>query len=411
VSESAAGPTDSTDGISLLDLLLALVERKRIILLVTVGMVVLTALLTPLLPVRYTARAIVLPPQQGQSNGSILNSQLANLGGVAALATGGLGLKNINEMYASMFRTYAVEDAMIQRFGLLQDYHTKYLMDARRTFEKRAVVDGTKKDGLIYVTVTDKDPRRAAEIANAYVDQFRELTRHLALTEASQRRLFFEQQLLQTKDDLVNAEEALKATEQKTGLIQLDSQARALIEAGAQLRAQITAKEVQIQSMRTYAAGQNAQLAQAQQELESIQAQAARLGASTATPESMIVPKGLVPEAGLEYIRRSRDVKYYETIFEILSRQYEVAHLDEAKQGTVVQVLDAATVPDRRSFPKITLMVIGAFGVGLVLGVFVALTQHAWRLLMNSAETAAKVDRLRASFRFRKRRQEAPVTP
>jgi uncharacterized protein involved in exopolysaccharide biosynthesis len=289
--------------------------------------------------------------------GAALASQLGNLGGMAALAGGSLGLKNPNDMYVAMFKSRTVEDAMVQHFGLMQEYRAKYPSDARKAFENYAVVDGSAKDGMIHISVQDHDPRRAADLANGFVDQFRLQSQHLAITEASQRRLFFEQQLEQAKDNLANAEEAMKETEQQTGVIQLDSQARALIESAESLRAQVAAKEVQLQGMRTYATGENSQVVQAQQELDSMRAQLAKLGGSEDSASGgIIVPKGQVPEAGLEYVRKLRDVKYNETIFDILARQFEVAKLDEAKQGALIQVVDPAVPPDRRSFPKRTLM-------------------------------------------------------
>jgi uncharacterized protein involved in exopolysaccharide biosynthesis len=305
--------------------------------------------------------------------GAALASQLGNLGGMAALAGGSLGLKNPNDMYVAMFKSRTVEDAMVQHFGLMQEYRAKYPSDARKAFENYAVVDGSAKDGMIHISVQDHDPRRAADLANGFVDQFRLQSQHLAITEASQRRLFFEQQLEQAKDNLANAEEAMKETEQQTGVIQLDSQARALIESAESLRAQVAAKEVQLQGMRTYATGENSQVVQAQQELDSMRAQLAKLGGSEDSASGgIIVPKGQVPEAGLEYVRKLRDVKYNETIFDILARQFEVAKLDEAKQGALIQVVDPAVPPDRRSFPKRTLIVLGATIAGLLAGISLA---------------------------------------
>jgi uncharacterized protein involved in exopolysaccharide biosynthesis len=276
-------------------------------------------------------------------------------------------------MYVAMFKSRTVEDAMVQHFGLMQEYRAKYPSDARKAFENYAVVDGSAKDGMIHISVQDHDPRRAADLANGFVDQFRLQSQHLAITEASQRRLFFEQQLEQAKDNLANAEEAMKETEQQTGVIQLDSQARALIESAESLRAQVAAKEVQLQGMRTYATGENSQVVQAQQELDSMRAQLAKLGGSEDSASGgIIVPKGQVPEAGLEYVRKLRDVKYNETIFDILARQFEVAKLDEAKQGALIQVVDPAVPPDRRSFPKRTLIVLGATIAGLLAGISLA---------------------------------------
>ncbi len=395
----AGSAAKGEDEISLLDLLIVLAERKRVILLVTAVFAILAIVISFLLPVRYTATVTLLPPQQSSSMGAALASQLGNLGGMAALAGGSLGLKNPNDMFVAMLKSRTVEDAMVQHFGLMQEYHKRYLSDARKTFEKRATVDGSSKDGLIHISVEDRDPRHAADLANGYVDQFRTLSEHLAITEASQRRLFFEQQLEQAKDNLANAEEAMKETEQKTGLIQLDSQARALIESAAALRAQITAREVQIQGMQTYATGENAQLVQAQQELDSMRAQLAKLGGSEDNASGgLIVSKGRVPEAGLEYIRRVRDVKYNETVFDILARQFEIAKLDEAKEGALIQVVDAAIPPDKRSFPKRGLIVMGATALGFFLGIFLALVQAGIARMKSDPDTSGKIALLNGAF-------------
>jgi uncharacterized protein involved in exopolysaccharide biosynthesis len=389
--------TDENE-ISLLDLLIVLAERKRIILSVTAAFAILAVVVSLLLPTRYTATVALLTPQQSSSMGAALASQLSSMGSMAALAGGSL-LKNPNDMFVAMFKSRTVEDAMVQHFGLMQEYRAKYISDARKDFEKHATVDGSGKDGLIRISIQDRDPRRAADLANGYVDQFRLQSQHLAITEASQRRLFFEQQLEQAKDNLANAEEAMKQTEQKTGVIQLDSQAKALIESAASFRAEVAAKEVQLQGMRTYATGENSQVVQAQQELDSMRAQLARLGGSEDSASGgLIVPKGQVPEAGLEYVRKLRDVKYNETIFDILARQFEVAKLDEAKQGALIQVVDPAIPPDHRSFPKRGLIVVGATAVGFFIGLFVALFQAGFRHLKNDPEVSAKLAFLKSTL-------------
>jgi tyrosine-protein kinase Etk/Wzc len=402
---SSTGPArNNEEEISLLDLLIVLAERKRLILWVTVTFAVLAIVISLILPKRYTATVVLLPPQQNSSMGAAIASQLGNLSGMAALAGGGLSIKNPNDMYVAMLKSRTVEDAMVQHFGLMQEYNQKYLSDACKSFERHATVDGNSKDGLIHIAVEDSNPNRASELANGYVDQFRNLSEHLAITEASQRRLFFEQQLEQAKDNLANAEEALKQTQQKTGLIQLDSQAKALIESAAALRAQIAAKEVQIQSMRTFATVENAQLIQAEQELDGLRTQLARLGGSENIDSGLMVPKGQVPEAGLEYVRKLRDVKYYETIFDILARQFEIAKLDEAKQGAVVQVVDAAIPPDKRSFPKRGLIVLGGTAAGFFIGLLVALFQAFYQHIKSAPDISQKLSFLRRSL-FGKRQR------
>jgi uncharacterized protein involved in exopolysaccharide biosynthesis len=291
-----------------------------------------------------------------------------------------------------MLKSRTVEEATIEHFGLMKEYHERYLSLARKAFESHATVDGSGKDGLIHISIEDRDPNRAAELANGYVAQFRTLSQHLAITEASQRRLFFEQQLELAKDNLASAEEAMKVAEQKTGMIQLDSQARALIESAASLRAQIITREVQLQGMQTYASERNAQLVQAQQELNGLRSQLAKLGGSEDSGSGgLMLPKGKVPEAGLEYVRKLRDVKYYEAIFEILARQFEAAKLDEAKQGALIQVVDSAVPPDRKSSPKYSLILIGAVGAGFLIGVFVALFQAGFRRLKDDSSASEKI--------------------
>ena len=398
-----AGAAEEEDGEnSLLDLFIVLAERKRLIFSVTATFAILAVVISLVLPKRYTATVTLLSPQQNNSMASALTSQLGSLGGMAALAGGSLGLKNPNDMFVAMFKSRTVEDAMIQRFGLMQEYQDRYLTDARARFEHYATVNGSGKDGLIHISVEDRDPQRAAELANGYVDQFRNLSQHLAITEAEQRRSFFEQQLKQANQNLADAEEALKETEQKTGLIQLDSQARALIESAATLRAQITAREVQIQGMQTYATGENAQLIQAQKELDSMRAQLAQLGGSGESTNGVIVPKGQMTESGLEYVRRLRDVKYYETIFEILARQFELAKLDEAKEGAVIQVVDPAVAPDSRSFPKRGVIVVVATLIGFVIAIILVFVLAKMRSLGDDPESLEKVARIRNALALRR---------
>ncbi len=395
MSGAACGTTEEAE-ISLLDLMIVLAERKRTILWVTAVFAIAAVVVSLLLPKRYTATVTLLPPQQNTSMGAALASQIGNLGGMAALAGGSLGLKNPNDMFVAMLQSRTVEDAMVQHFGLMQEYRERYLSDARKAFEGHTAVDGNGKDGMIHISVEDSNPQRAAELANGYVDEFRDLSQHLAISEASQRRLFFQQELEKAKNTLANAEEALEQTEQKTGVIQPDSQERALIDSAAALRAQITSREVQIQGMQTYATGENSQVIQAQQELEGLKAQLAKLGGSEASAsDEFVVPKGRVPAVGMEYVRKLRDVKYSEAMFDLLARQYEVAKLDEAKEGSLIQVVDPAVTPERRSFPKRGLIVIVSTGLGLVFGVFLALLQAGFQRLKSDREEGEKLAMLK----------------
>jgi uncharacterized protein involved in exopolysaccharide biosynthesis len=282
----------------------------------------------------------------------------------------------------------------------------KLRSQARKKLESVVTIDSGSKDGIIRISVTQHDPKLAADMANGYVEEFKKYSSGLAVTEASQRRLFFEGQLAQAKDNLAKAEEELKKTEQRTGLIQLDSQARATISLVADLRGQIAAKEAQIAAMRTYATDENPELQIAQQELAGLQAQAKKMGATSESATNPLLPKGNMQEAALEYVRRYRDVKYYETIFDLIARQYEIAKVDEAKQGAIIQVVDHATVPDHRSFPsKLIFTAVGIF-LGLFIGVAYTLAKEGLlRLERNPSETE-RIQALRAAFAPRQRRKD-----
>ena len=362
------GPEGELDA---LDFLVLLAKHKRTIGKITAGAVVLTTIIVLLIPNRYTAEATLMPPQQTQSTSAMLMSQLASggLGSLAALAGSGMGaaLKNPSDLYVGVLKSRTIEDAIISKFDYQSIYHANHLSDARKKL-KNATDIKVEKDGLITIDFEDSDPKRAADVANAYVGELKKVTQSLAVTEASQRRLFFEQQLQQAKDELANAEIAMKDTEQKTGMIHLDSQAKAIIDAIGHLQAQIAAKQVELRAMRSFVTEENPKYQLAQQQLAGLQAELAKLESQQPGPEGdPIVATGKLPAYGLEYMRRYRDVKYREAVFEILAKQFEAAKLDEAKQGAVIQQLDMAVPPDRKSWPPRTIVVLASILVGFIL--------------------------------------------
>ena len=390
----------SSQDVHLLDLLTILSRRRRFVVVFTFGAAVLTAVVVLLIPSRYTAETIVLPPGQSSSASSALLSQLGGSGALASAAGASLGIKNPGEIYVSLLRSRTVEDSVIKRFGLMNRYHAKNNSDARTAFQKHSNVVLGAKDGLITISVTDSDAKLAADMANGYIDEFRKFSANLAITEASQRRIFFQQQLLEANQNLAAAEEAMKTIEQSTGVLQIDSQTRSLIESAADLRAQAVAKEVQLQGMRAYATENNPQMLEVRQELAALQAQLAKLGGSDeSSGAGLIVPRGKVPEAGMEYIRKLRDVKYYETIAELIGKQFEMAKLDEARQGMVMQVVDVALPPDHRSFPRRTITVAVVALLGFVAACGWCLIAEGFERLKNNPAERHRLEALRAAFR------------
>jgi tyrosine-protein kinase Etk/Wzc len=386
----------SESEVSVLDMLALLLRHKRFVIRFVLIAAVLAVIVAVVSPVQYEAKVVLLPPTQNSSVGSSLLGQLGGMGGLGALASlagGSLGLKNPTDMYVSFLTSRTVEDAMIERFGLMKEYKKKRMSDTRKAFEHRATVVAGTKDGLIRITIEDHEAKRAADLANGYVEEFRRLSASLAITEAARRRLFFEQQLQQAKDNLTIAEDAMTKTQESTGVLQLDSQARALIESAAILRAQVMAKQVQVESMRSFATDDNPNLILAKQELAALQSRLDKLAGSQNDVGSDInLSKGRVTQSGMEYFRRFRDLKYQETVYELLAKEFEVAKLDEAREGSIVQVVDAAVTPDRKSSPHRTWIVIGTT-------VFAFLVASFWVLLRERSSRALQLPENRERLR------------
>lgn len=406
IESSLARGRPPDDEISLLDVLIVLAKRKWLLAKVTAVFGIIGLVIALVLPKQYTATSTVMPPKESNSLSSMLESQLGGLGGLVSLAGGAAGslLKNPNDQYVAMFKSQTVEDATIRQFGLQNEYHQKLLSRARKSFAHHFKVVGSTKDGFLHVSVTDRSPKRAAEMANGWVDQFRKLSQRLAVGAASQRRAFFDTQLDQAKTNLTNAEEALKAVQEKTGVLQLSAQTQVLIESAAVLRAQIVAKQVQLQALQTFATNQNAQVVETEEELASLRAQMARLGGSgAASGAGLVLPRGQVPQVGLEYVRKVREVKYRQTLFEILARQAELAKLDEAKRGALIQVVDPALVPDHKSSPHRALIVIIAVIVGFIIAAFVALFSAGIERMRRDPENRRKLSALHMALTNRGR--------
>jgi uncharacterized protein involved in exopolysaccharide biosynthesis len=394
-------PSDGYE-VSLIDLLTQLAYRKWLIAKVT-GIAVLAGVVLALVqPVRYTATAKIMPPQQTQSSASMMIGQLTSAGGgsLAALAGGGLGLKNPNDIYIGLLTSRPIADAIIQKFSLAKEYHAKDMTAARKKLAGYTEVT-SEKNGFITVSVTDKDKKRVAEMANAYTDQLRILTKSLAVTEASQRRLFYEEQLKQAKEALVAAELSFQQVQQQKGLVQLDAQAKAMIEGLAVLRAQVAAKQVEVQALRSYSTEQNPDVQLAERELTSLQAEEARLEQSNHSPGIAGLGLGNVPAAGLEYLRAAHELQYQQALFDMLMKQYDAAKLDESKDAAIIQVVEPAIEPDHKSPQRRALIVLLFTIVGFFAGCLLAVFRWWKNIVQSDPDTAKQLYKLKQAFTWR----------
>lgn len=393
IESAQCGAESGDDEISLLDLVIVLVKRKRLVLGLPIAVAVVSIAVALQMPNIYTGTTKVMPPQQGQSSAAAMLSQL---GGLAGFAGGAAGIKSPSDMYIGMLKSRTVADNMVQRFDLMKYYETKLVSDARNALASRTVI-AAGKDGIITIDVDDLDPKRAADLANAYVDELFKLTKVLAVTEASQRRLFFERQLNQAKENLARAEVMAKSAVEKGGLASIDAQGRSMIEVTARLRAQISVKEVQIGAMRSYAAEQNPQLKMAQQELAVLKAELAKIEGNGKSGEGVSGEAG----AGFENLRLLRDVKYYETIYEMLAKQFELSKIDEAKDSAVLQVMDKAIEPDRKSKPKRAVIVMLSTLAAGFLAVLLAFVSEALEKARQNPESSERMKTLRRYLAWR----------
>ncbi|HEY1939981.1 MAG TPA: Wzz/FepE/Etk N-terminal domain-containing protein [Candidatus Angelobacter sp.] len=375
-----------------LDPLVTLAKHRGIVVVLPIITGVIAALISLILPAAYTADVKIVPPQNAPSASGILNQ----LGPLATAAASGkdLSLHGPSDMYVAMLHSRTVADALIQRFSLMNLYKAKRHIDARMRLDSDTMIT-ISKENVISISVTDRDKYRAAEIANAYVEELLKLTRTLAVTEAGQRRLFFEHEVQTASDELSNAEEGLKKTQETTGIIQLDNQSKAMIESLTTLHAQVAAKEAELQAMRSYAAPENPDLVRTQNELAAMRGELSRIEAGQAGTSLSDVAVRKVPEAALEYVRSLREVKYRETLLELLTKQYEVARIDEAKDAAIVQVLDKAEPPEMRSWPHRTTLVLTAFFVAFSLAVMIAFLLEGFQRTKADPQFSARVQLLR----------------
>jgi uncharacterized protein involved in exopolysaccharide biosynthesis len=376
-------PNEGADeqGADLLDLLLPLIEHWKLWVIgsIAVGLAALGVAFA--LPPVFTARTSLLPPQQQQS---ALASALGSLGGLTGLAGLSGAVKSPADQYVGLLQSVTVQDRLIEQFDLLRVYDVELKHDARRELETNSRFVAGKKDGLIVIEVDDTDPRRAADLANAYVDELRRLTSVLAVSEAQQRRVFFEKQLKDARDELAKAQKALQATGFDVAALRVEP--RAAAENYARLKAQITATEVRVHVLRGTRADSSAELRQELDQLAALRAQLARLEQAADSPGST------------DYVTNYREFKYREALFEIFARQYELARVDESSEGALIQILDPALPPERKSRPKRALIAVSATLVSMLLLGGLVLIRATWRDARADPRRATRHERLRAAF-------------
>jgi len=385
-------PMPDEDEISLLDLATALGEEKATLFAIpfitTMVAVVVSLMMTPI----FTAKTVVMPPQQQQSGAA---AALASLGGLAGLAGAAGGIKSPDEMYVAFLGSVGMQNRIIAELKLQERFETKTLTDTRAALKGQMRFASDKKSGLLSIEADDKDPAFAAELANRHVVELRAMLGRLAVTEAQQRRQFYEQQIQQTQDKLALAEVAFRAAKEKSGMQVTSVLAETGVRASAELRGQIAAREVQLQAMSRFATAQNPDTQRIASELSALRAQLNK--AEQGSGESKAAASPLHQEAVKSY----RDVKVQEAMLEVLIRQYELARVDEAKEGPLIQQVDVAMPAERKSKPKRAQIVLVAAFAGLFLGVLVAFVRRALKKAQSDPASAGQWLALKKAWSLR----------
>jgi tyrosine-protein kinase Etk/Wzc len=382
--------------IGVVDILIVLAKHKNMIVATTLSAALLSVGISMAMPNVYQATTKLLPPQQSQSGAMALLSQL---GGVASAAAGAAGLKNPNDLYVGMLKSRTVADQLVAQFHLKQIYDTDSQEIARQKLEASTNIT-SGKDGFIAISVEDTDRTRVAPLTNAYVTELLRLTKVLAVTEASQRRMFYERQLETTKDNLAKAEMLLKSKLDTRGVISVDAESRAVVETVGRLKAQVSAKEIELSSMRAFVTEANPDYRRVEEELNGLRTELSRLENGRGDGAPNVSKQG----GGLENVQVLRDVRYQQMLYELLAKQYEAARIDEAKDPSVIQVLDQAVEPERKSKPKRALIVLLTTAIAAFSSVAFAFLAETRRKVLESPQEAAQWAELWSYMRPRKNR-------
>jgi uncharacterized protein involved in exopolysaccharide biosynthesis len=375
--------------LTLTDILIALGEEKKLFLGIWIlgSLAVLAFVLS--MPRLYSASTVLLPPQQQQSSAA---GALAQLGVLAGVAGSAMGVKTPDEMYVSFLKTQSLRTTLVNKFKLKERYQVDSMEDARGMLNGAVQVFDDKKTGLITIVVDDQDPVFAAKLANAHVDELRTMLSKLAVTEAQQRRVFFEQQVAKAQEGLRKAESSFRREQEQNGFVVTQALAEAGARAQIELHSQIAAREVQLQALGRFMTQQSPEIQRLASELTALKQQLNAVQGGRGAGASSEEP------GHLGAIKAFRDMKVQEASLEALVRQLEIAKLDEAKEGPLLQQVDVALPPEFPSKPKRIYLVVAPSLMFFLVGVVVAIMRWSARKRMADPIAHQQWQRLRKAW-------------
>lgn len=330
------------------------IKRKRLIFYVTLSAIIISIVFSLMLPNKYDSTVRILPPSQDNGIAGLMMGTLS--GGAASIASDLFGKVSPADQFASILESDRISDAIINKFNLMAVYNVKYRLDMYKILDQLVDIQVGKKDGVISITVTDKLPQRAADIANAYVDELSKLSSEMSMSNGSKNKEFLEKRLTQARVDLANAEDNIKRFQSKNKAIDVTEQAKVTIASVAEMREQLVLQEVYLAGLMRKFTDNSQEVKDAKTSITKIKANIAQLEGNT--KGGTIPAIGSMPEIGQEYVRLLRELKIRETLVELLTKQYELAKYSETKDISNINVIQYATPPDKKSKPKRSIIVI-----------------------------------------------------
>jgi uncharacterized protein involved in exopolysaccharide biosynthesis len=352
-----------------------------------------TTLIAFLIPSEYESTARLMPPDSQSGGGMALMAMLGgggqngSSGGLGSLATELLGAKTTGAMFIAVMHSRTAEDDIIQRFDLKKVYWKRLEESARKKLESNTEITEERKSGVITVVVTDHDPKRAAAIAGAYIEQLDTLTAKLNTSAAHRERVFLEDRLDKIKVELESAEKDFSRFASKNATFDISAQGKAMLEGAASLQGQLIGAESQLEGLRQIYSDNNIRVRSTQARIAELRSQLQKMGGTSggtvpsdqSTTDNAYPTLRQLPILGVPYADKFRQLKVDEAVFETLTKQFELAKVQEAKEIPSVKVLDQPDVPERKSFPPRTLIIIAGTACSVLLGAAWLFGTARWR--------------------------------
>jgi uncharacterized protein involved in exopolysaccharide biosynthesis len=371
------------------DWLWLLWERRQFLLRIALWGLVVSTTIAFLIPKRYESTTRLMPPDAQSSSSVAIVAAMAGKGNVGLGSSWGdlLGLKSSGALFTDVLQSRTVQDRIIEKFDLRKVYGDKYWQDARKDLAQYTAVSEDRKSGVVTITVTDRDPQRAAQMAQSYVEELDRLVTQVSTSSARRERVFIEERLKSVKHDLDSASQQFSEYASQNTAVDITAQAKAMVEAAARLEGELIASQSELQGLEQIYTGNNVRVRSMRARVEELKRQLKKLGGqdpgspSTDSPQSQQDFPSIrkLPLLGVKWTDLYRQTKIQEAVYELLTRQYEITKIQEVKEIPTVKVLDLAIVPERKVSPhRLMLMILGTL-LALSAGIVWVLGAATWQ--------------------------------